>query len=123
MRVRRVDLRLRGEQAHTLAWRALKLYRICTRGGRESAYEIYKALSDAGRLDEALARLARFGSVEWDEERSAWTMKHGHMEVEIRCGEGGECEAVITVNALAVLFSVVEDLMHKVSILEEKVKE
>jgi len=116
-------LRTRSEEDHVLAWRALKVYRIRTRKGWESAYEVYKALSDAGRLDEALARLAHFDSVRWDGERGAWTMRHGHVEVEVRCGEGGECEATITVNALAVLFSVVEELMHKVSILEEKLKE
>jgi hypothetical protein len=123
LRVRRVNLRVRGEPPHTLAWRALKLYRIRTRKGWESAFEAYKALSDAERLDEALARLAQLDSVEWDGERRAWTMRHGHVEVEVRCEEGGECEATITVDALAVLFSTVEDLMHKLSILEAKLKE
>jgi hypothetical protein len=123
-RVKRVNLRARGEGADALAQRALKVYRVYARERKswESAYEIYRVLSDAGRLDEVLAGLAQFGSVEWDEERGAWTMRHGHVEVEVRCGEGGECEATITVNALAILFSAVEDLMRKVSILEEKVK-
>jgi hypothetical protein len=123
VKIRRVNLRVKSEEDHVLAWRALKVYRIRTRKGWESAYEVYEALRDGEELDKALARLAHFDSVRWDEEKRAWTMKHGHVEVEVRCGEGGECEATITVNALAVLFSAVEDLMHKVSILEEKLRE
>jgi hypothetical protein len=124
LRVKRVNLRVRGEPPHTLAWRALRLYKVYNRRKREkvSAYEIYKELSDAEWLDDALARLASFDSVRWDEERRAWVMEYGHIEVEVRCEEGGECEATITVNALAALFSVVEDLVHKVSILEERLK-
>ena len=123
LRVKRVNLRVRGEPPHTLAWRVLKLYKVYNRKKRErvSAYEIYEELSDAEWLDEALARLASFDSVRWDEERRAWTMKYGHVEVEVRCEGGGECEATITVNALAALCSVIEDLAHKVSILEDKI--
>jgi len=123
-RVKRVNLRVRGEGADTLAQRALKVYRVYARERKswESAYEIYGVLSENARLDEVLAGLAQFGSVEWDEERGAWTMRCGHVEVEVRCGDGGECEATVTVNALAVLFSAVEDLMRKVQLLEEKLR-
>jgi hypothetical protein len=122
-RIRRVNLRVKSEEDHVLAWRALKVYRIRTRKGWESAYEVYEVLRNEEELDKGLARLAQFDSVGWDDEAKVWRMKHGHVEVEVRCGEGGECEATITVNALAVLFSAVEDLMHKVSILEEKLRD
>jgi hypothetical protein len=124
LRLKRVNLRVRGEPPHTLAWRALRLYKVFNRRKREnvSAYEIYKELGDAERLDEALTSLAQFDSVRWDEGERAWVMRHGHIEVEVRCEEGGECEATITVNALAALFSVVEDLVHRVSILEERLR-